>query len=164
MSKLFTIAGTSVLDNVETMRFATGTIARRVGVLKRNGHTNIALQELPQAMVKADIVAFLRALGSTAVVPVGRKKKEQEVAEVVAIAATPEPVAAPTVQLTAEEKRIARNNAKREKRAAAKAANVAKVNNEVAPEPEAEVAATPAEGQQFYNTSKIEALLLKDAA
>jgi hypothetical protein len=40
----YTVVGTSVLNNVCKIRFANG-LAKRIAVLKRNKHTNIALIE-----------------------------------------------------------------------------------------------------------------------
>ena len=64
MSKLFTVAGTSVLDGVKTYRFANDM--SRVKVLERVGHTDVELIELPKAMWKEDAVEFLTAKGITA--------------------------------------------------------------------------------------------------
>ena len=73
MSKLFTIAGTSTLNGKNTYRFATGKLSVRVTKLKRHGHEDVALQELPEAMSKEAAVAFLTAQGTTATMPtVGR--------------------------------------------------------------------------------------------
>lgn len=57
--KLFTIAGFSNLNGKTKLRVATGTVARRVAVLTRNGHTDIELRELPEAMTRKDALAFL---------------------------------------------------------------------------------------------------------
>ena len=64
MSKLFTVAGTSVLDGVKTYRFANDM--SRVKVLKRVGHTDVNLIELPKAMDKEAAVAFLATKDITA--------------------------------------------------------------------------------------------------
>jgi len=86
-SKLFTIAGTSTLNGVDTFRFATGKIKVRKNKLAKTGHSNIALQDLPSPMTKAEAVSFLQGQGINAVLPRGRGaavKQEQ----------TPEQVAA----------------------------------------------------------------------
>ena len=58
MSQLFTVAGTSTLPEGGTkVRFANDMT--RVKVLVKGGHTNIDLIELPNAMSKEDIVAYL---------------------------------------------------------------------------------------------------------
>ena len=88
-NKLFTIAGTSTLNGVNTFRFATGKLNVRVSKLTRHGHTDVALQELPDAMTKIDAVAFLTAQGVNAVVPATRGK-----AKTVAEVLTPEQIAA----------------------------------------------------------------------
>lgn len=65
MEKLFTVAGTSNLNGVVKFRFAND-LKSRVAVLKRNGHTEINLIELPEPMVKADAIAFLEAQDDSA--------------------------------------------------------------------------------------------------
>lgn len=72
-TKMFTIAGTSVLNGIATFRFATGKMSTRLGVLKRNDHTEIKLEQLPREMTKADAIAYLQSKGISAVVPVGKK-------------------------------------------------------------------------------------------
>ena len=58
MSQLFTVAGTSTLPEGGTkVRFANDMT--RVKVLVKGGHENIDLIELPKAMTKEDIVAYL---------------------------------------------------------------------------------------------------------
>jgi hypothetical protein len=52
----FTVVGTSVLNGVCKMRFANG-FTKRVQVLKRNGHSNIALIEC-DAMLKLDAAKY----------------------------------------------------------------------------------------------------------
>jgi len=61
MSKSFTVAGTSVLNGKEKVRFAND-IATRVKVLARNGHTDVDLIELPTEMDKEMAVLFLKGL------------------------------------------------------------------------------------------------------
>lgn len=78
MSKLFTIAGTSTLDGTNTYRFATGKVNVRTAKLKRHGHTDVDLIELPRAMSKDDAVAHLVSLGRAAVLPTNRKDKPVE--------------------------------------------------------------------------------------
>lgn len=54
-----TIAGTSVLNGKLTYRFASGKVSVREYKLKKTGHSDISLQELPEPMTKADAIAFL---------------------------------------------------------------------------------------------------------
>jgi len=61
MSKTFTVAGTSVLNGKEKVRFAND-IATRVKVLARNGHTDVDLIELPTEMDKEMAVLFPKGL------------------------------------------------------------------------------------------------------
>jgi hypothetical protein len=108
--KLFTIAGTSTLNGVNTYRFATGKATTRAGVLKRNGHTDIDLRDLPDPMSKEDAVLFLTKAGVTAVLPKSGRKA--------AVTETPEEIA----ERIATEKKNAANEKRRLARAAAKAA------------------------------------------
>lgn len=61
MTKTFTIVGKSTLGQQTKIRVANGTIKARTAVLARNGHTDIQFVELPEAMAKADAVAFFEA-------------------------------------------------------------------------------------------------------
>lgn len=70
MDKLFTIAGTSTVNGVNTYRFANGKAKVREGVLRRAGHTEISLRDLLSEMAKPDAIAWLNAQGVTAVLPV----------------------------------------------------------------------------------------------
>lgn len=56
--KTFTVAGTSNLNGVVKMRFANDT--SRIKVLAKNGHTDIVLVELPNAMSKTEIAQYLK--------------------------------------------------------------------------------------------------------
>jgi hypothetical protein len=93
-ARTFTIAGTSVFRGSKTYRFATGNIKVRVNVLGRHGeHTEIDLCELPEPMSKGDAIAWLKAQGIEATLPVtgraGALTDEQraEIARVAAEAA-----------------------------------------------------------------------------
>ena len=55
-SNTFTVVGTSVLNGVLKIRFANG-LSKRIRVLARNGHSNIALVEC-DAMFKLDAAKF----------------------------------------------------------------------------------------------------------
>jgi hypothetical protein len=117
MTKLFTIAGTSTLNGANTFRFATGKLNVRTAKLKRHGHMDVSLQELPEPMTKEAAVAFLTAQGvSDAVVPAARGKSKA-LEEML----TPEQVAEAKVAA----KRAADAARKREKRANEKAARLA---------------------------------------
>jgi len=84
MEKLFTVAGYSTLNGETKARFATSM--DRVKVLARNGHTDIQLQALPQAMSKEAALAFIE--GKAAVKAEGKAVAQAEtVAEVKDIAA-----------------------------------------------------------------------------
>jgi hypothetical protein len=52
----FTVVGTSVLNGALKIRFANG-LSKRIRVLARNGHSNIALVEC-DAMFKLDAAKF----------------------------------------------------------------------------------------------------------
>jgi hypothetical protein len=81
MSKLFTIAGTSTLNGTNTFRFATGKVNVRVAKLKRHGHTDVDLIQLPGSMSKEDAVAFLVNQGRDAVIPTNRKTGPVELSD-----------------------------------------------------------------------------------
>lgn len=66
MERTFTIAGTSTLHGVNTLRFCNGTIANRTYILKRNGHTDIKFVALAKAMTKVDATKWLLANGHNA--------------------------------------------------------------------------------------------------
>jgi len=55
---MFKVAGVSTLKGQVKVRFANDIT--RVKVLAKGGHTDIELMELPQAMDKAQVVAFLK--------------------------------------------------------------------------------------------------------
>ena len=59
--KLYTVAGTSVLNGKRAYRFANSM--SRAGVLARNGHEAVSLEVLPQPMTKESAIAYLN-LGS----------------------------------------------------------------------------------------------------
>jgi hypothetical protein len=58
--KLYTVAGTSTLNGETKTRFANDTM--RIKVLAKNGHTDIQLAELPEAMTKVEAAKFLATL------------------------------------------------------------------------------------------------------
>lgn len=60
VEKTFTVAGVSDLNGVYKLRVANST--DRVKVLMRNGHEDIRLIELPNAMTKAQAVSYLMSL------------------------------------------------------------------------------------------------------
>jgi hypothetical protein len=66
MDKLFTVAGTSNLNGVVKFRFAND-LKGRIKVLAKNGHTDIRLIELPEAMTKESAIAFLEGMESDTV-------------------------------------------------------------------------------------------------
>lgn len=72
--KLYTIAGTSVVEGVNTYRFATSSAQHRAGVLRRAGHTDTVFHQLPNAMDQDEAVAWLRTKGIIAVVPPGQRR------------------------------------------------------------------------------------------
>lgn len=56
----FTHAGTSRLNGSVKVRFANDAL--RVKVLEKNGHTEVDLIELPNAMTKEEAVAYLQTI------------------------------------------------------------------------------------------------------
>ena len=59
--KLYTVAGTSVLNGKRTYRFATSM--SRVAVLTRNGHTDVQLEKLPQPMSREAAIEYMKLGG-----------------------------------------------------------------------------------------------------
>ena len=55
--KLYTVAGTSVLNGKTAYRFANSM--SRAGVLARNGHEAVRLVALPEPMTKESAIAYL---------------------------------------------------------------------------------------------------------
>ena len=128
--KTYTLAGTSVLKGVKTMRFATGKPNVRTGVLKRNGHTDIQFFELATPMTKSDAAAWLKdEKGITdAVLPVGRTTKEP-------------PGTAEVEAARAEAKKAEKDAKAKARREAKKAKKAAKATQEPAPAQEQTVTA-----------------------
>ena len=58
--KQFTVIGVSTLNGDTKVRFAND--AMRVKILAKNGHTDIQLIELPEAMTKVDAVKAIKEL------------------------------------------------------------------------------------------------------
>jgi hypothetical protein len=56
MDKAFKIVGVSTQGKVTKFRFANGDMAARIKVLERNGHTDINLIELPNAVSKMEAI------------------------------------------------------------------------------------------------------------
>lgn len=116
--KLFTIAGTSTVGGVNTLRFATGKVKVREGVLRRAGHTDINLRELPKPMTRAAAAAWLAAQGIQAILPVKGGRGQP-------LALTPEQIA----EAEAVAKKAAWEAEKAAVRAAAKAARAAALDH-----------------------------------
>ena len=76
MQKMFTVAGTSNLNGTVKFRFAND-LKSRVKVLERNGHTEINLIELPEAMTKESAIAYLESLEAPADVEQGEVEQTE---------------------------------------------------------------------------------------
>lgn len=118
MSKDFTIAGTSTLNGVNTYRFATGKVSVRAGKLRRSGHTDIELNELPSPMSKEAAIEWLTSQGITAVLPSNRKPAVELTDE--------QKAAAEQAKIDAEAKREAEKAERETAKAAEKAEKAAK--------------------------------------
>jgi hypothetical protein len=55
---MFKVAGVSILNGEAKVRFANDMT--RVKVLDKNGHTDVELRDLPQAMDKPAVVTYLK--------------------------------------------------------------------------------------------------------
>jgi hypothetical protein len=69
MDKMYTIAGTSLLDGKLTWRFANGSLSQRETTLKRRGHGAVVLMELPRPMTVDKAIAYLKRRGMQAEIP-----------------------------------------------------------------------------------------------
>ena len=58
-NKKYTVAGVSTLPNGETKVRLANNLKDRIGILRRNGHTNIMLIQLETAMTEAEVAAYL---------------------------------------------------------------------------------------------------------
>jgi hypothetical protein len=58
--KIYTVCGVSTLNGETKARFANDVM--RIKVLAKNGHTDIQLVELPEAMTKVDAAKFIATL------------------------------------------------------------------------------------------------------
>ena len=59
MDKLFSVAGVSTLNGIVKYRVANSI--KRDAILRKSGHTDIKLIELPNPMTKEDAFAFIAA-------------------------------------------------------------------------------------------------------
>lgn len=59
MDKLFSVAGVSTLNGV--VKYRVANTLKREAILKKSGHTDIKLIELPNPMTKEDAFAFIAA-------------------------------------------------------------------------------------------------------
>ena len=60
--KLYTVAGTSVLNGKRAYRFANSM--SRAGVLTRNGHEDVQLEALPQPMSREQALEYIKLGGA----------------------------------------------------------------------------------------------------
>ena len=58
-NKKYTVGGISTLPNGETKVRLANNLRDRIGILRRNGHTNIMLMQLETAMTEKEIAAHL---------------------------------------------------------------------------------------------------------
>ena len=59
MDKMFSVAGVSTLNGV--VKYRVANTLKREAILKKSGHTDIKLIELPNPMTKEDAFAFIAA-------------------------------------------------------------------------------------------------------
>ena len=60
---VFKVVGVSTLNGVTKVRFANDFVSR-VKILNKQGHTDIDLMELPEALTKAECVKHLNSITS----------------------------------------------------------------------------------------------------
>jgi hypothetical protein len=83
MDKPFTIVGVSTQGKITKFRFANGDMAQRIKVLERNGHSDINLITLPEAMGKmAAIEAYTAQFPEAANIRVPNEKEAKPAKEV----------------------------------------------------------------------------------
>ena len=58
-NKKYTVGGISTLPNGETKVRLANNLRDRIGILRRNGHSNIMLLQLPNAMTEAEVASYL---------------------------------------------------------------------------------------------------------
>jgi hypothetical protein len=135
-NKLFTIAGTSVLNSILTYRFATGDVSKRLYILNYHGHADVKLFDLPTPMTQEQAIEWLRSEHNiVATMLKGGSKKKATVTETVIAEVTisedevmlgfvqdAESATNDNVAAAEAAKRDARNARRRELRAAQKAA------------------------------------------
>ena len=109
--KRYTVAGVSTLNGDTKVRFANDVM--RIKVLAKNGHTDIQLVELPEAMLKTEAAKFMAALpefqGADSQAAIAeyltkhdkQPKAKVEVKKAVKAAVTKKPAKAPAVKATA---------------------------------------------------------------
>lgn len=122
-TKLFTIAGTSNLYGQVKFRFANATIKHRTGIMRRYGHTDINLLDLPHAMTKDAAREFVKANLDPTVLPPVKVSKVTKVKTPVTPDYSTDADQASKADLAAEklaERRRKDAERKRQKRALAK--------------------------------------------
>jgi len=92
--KTFTIAGYSTLNGRVKLRVATGSLARRLAVLKSAGHTDINLVELPLPMTREIAAVYIERefAGVSLFKPKPRPPESVSQAEELQVEFTPETV------------------------------------------------------------------------
>ena len=124
-TKLFTIAGTSNLYGQLKFRFANATIKHRTGIMRRYGHTDINLLDLPNAMTKDEARDFVKANLDPSMLPPVKAVKETKVKTTAVPDYSTDADQASKTDLAAEklaERRLKDAERKRQKRDLAKAA------------------------------------------
>jgi len=111
--KIYSVCGVSTLNGDTKLRFANDTM--RIKVLAKNGHTDIQLVELPNAMSKVEAAKFIATLDefSTATSQDAiaeyldkndrAPKAKVEVKKAVKAAVTKKPAKAPAVKVAEDE-------------------------------------------------------------
>lgn len=67
MSGTYTIAGYSTKNGVRKFRVANGSVSIRAAVLRRDGHTEIKLVDLPNAMTREQAEQHVKSANTAAV-------------------------------------------------------------------------------------------------
>jgi len=95
-TKTYKFAGISTLNGKTKIRFANDIM--RIKVLDKNGHTDVNIKELPEAMLKGDAVKHLSSIGFASDVASTKAALEKAANKYGVDLSTPKVEAEPVVQ------------------------------------------------------------------
>ena len=95
-TKTYTYSGSSTLNVKPKIRFANDIM--RIKVLDKNGHTDVNIKELPEAMLKGDAVKHLSSIGFASEVASTKPALERAASKYGVDLSTPKVEAEPVAQ------------------------------------------------------------------